>query len=117
MLDDCKLEQKAPMVIQCDNMSAVIVGSHDCTKHIEIRFHFIKNSIAEGVIVLEYCNTNSQVANILTKPLGSQQFHYLKMMLGVTDFQSREGVSILRLCETCSLGKQSKEVFPKGQAI
>lgn len=42
----------------------------------------------------KHCDTNSQVADILTKLLESQKFLYLKMMLGVIDFQSREGVKV-----------------------
>lgn len=65
---------------------------HGWTKHIEIRFHFIRNLISEGLIILEHCSTENQVADILTKPLGSQKFLYLKTMLGVYDFHSRGGV-------------------------
>lgn len=98
MLSDCGLEHNGSTLIWCDNLSVIIVAKnltgHGRTKHIEIRFHFNQNLIAEGVIVLEHCPTNSQIADILTKPLGSQKFNYQKMLLRVTDFHSRGGVKV-----------------------
>lgn len=42
---------------------------HSRTKHIDIRFHFICDLFAKKEIVLKYCNTNDQTADILTKAL------------------------------------------------
>lgn len=90
MMEDCGLEQKAPTIIWCDNMSTITVAKNPMLHG----RNFIRNLVAEGVIVSEHCDTNSQVVDILTKLLESQKFLYLKMMLGVIDFQSREGVKV-----------------------
>ena len=39
------------------------------TKHIDIKFHYVREVLQEGVIELVYCPTNSMTADILTKPL------------------------------------------------
>ena len=42
---------------------------HDKSKHIEIRYHFIRDCAQKGVVKLEYVSTDKQVADILTKSL------------------------------------------------
>ena len=39
---------------------------HQRTKHVDLRFHFIRNLILDGSITLKYCSTNKQVADIMT---------------------------------------------------
>lgn len=48
---------------------------HRCTKHIVIRFHFIRSLISEGVVYLEYYGANEQVADVLTKVLSIQSMN------------------------------------------
>ena len=42
---------------------------HMCTKHIDIHFHFIRQTVEDGSINLIYCPTDDMTANILTKAL------------------------------------------------
>ncbi|XP_012837630.1 PREDICTED: uncharacterized protein LOC105958166 [Erythranthe guttata] len=63
--------------IYCDNMSAINICKnpvqHSRTKHIEIRYHFIRNLVEEGTVSLEYVTTEKQLADIFTKPLDAQR--------------------------------------------
>ncbi|GKA26059.1 retrovirus-related pol polyprotein from transposon TNT 1-94 [Tanacetum coccineum] len=63
---------KIPMY--CDNKSAIALCcnnvQHSRSKHIDIRFHFIKEHVENGVIELYFVNTEYQLADIFTKALG-----------------------------------------------
>ena len=43
------------------------------TRHIQVRYHFIRELIQQGKISLKYCNTKDQLADILTKGLNSKK--------------------------------------------
>ena len=74
-------------VIQCDNQSCIKLSEnpvfHDRSKHIEIRYHFIRDYVQRGVIRLQYVSTDEQVADILMKSLGRGKHVYFKDKLGV----------------------------------
>ena len=61
------------MVILCDNQSCIKMTDnrvfHDKSKHIEIRYCYIRDMVQKRVIKLQYVSTDEQVAEILTKPL------------------------------------------------
>eukprot|EP00253_Pinus_taeda_P029735 PITA_29735 len=73
MLRSLGREQVKETVIFCDNSSAIGLSKnyvfHKRTKHIDTRFHYIRELVNNGEIVLEHCRTQEQVADILTKPL------------------------------------------------
>ena len=47
---------------------------HKCTKHIDIRYHFVRQCVRNGDIALQYCPTDRMVADILTKALPKAKF-------------------------------------------
>jgi hypothetical protein len=47
---------------------------HERSKHIRVRYHFIRDCLAEGSIKARYINTKDQLADLLTKPLGRIKF-------------------------------------------
>jgi len=51
------------------------------SKHIDVRFRFIQEKIAENNIVVKYCNTENQTADIFTKPLNFVKFEKHKKNL------------------------------------
>jgi hypothetical protein len=61
------------ILIRCDNTSAMSLSKnliqHSRTKHIEIRYHFIRDHVQKGDIELEFVSTNHQWAEIFIKPL------------------------------------------------
>ena len=76
-------------MIFCDNSSAIALSKnsvfHKRTKHIDTRFHYIRELVNNGEIVLEHCRTHEQVADILTKPLDQKSFEFLRKCLGMTE--------------------------------
>ncbi|CAI0547259.1 unnamed protein product [Linum tenue] len=75
--------------ILCDNSSAIKLSRnpvlHGRSKHIDVRFHFIRELVKEGVVELEYCRSEEQVADIMTKALKLESFQILRSKLGVCD--------------------------------
>ena len=47
---------------------------HDKSKHIEIKFHYIRDMVYKGDVQLQYVPTEEQVADVLTKPLYRVKF-------------------------------------------
>jgi hypothetical protein len=50
----------------------------ECSKHIDLRYHFIQNCLAEGTVSATYINTLDQLTDILTKALGRVKFQELR---------------------------------------
>ncbi|GJU27675.1 hypothetical protein Tco_1166296 [Tanacetum coccineum] len=73
--------------IFCDNTSAIVISNnpvlHSRTKHIDIRYHFIRDHILKGDIELHFIPTEYQLADIFTKPLDEPTFTKLKAKLGM----------------------------------
>ena len=71
----------------CDNTSAINLSKnpvqHSKSKHIEIRYHFIRDLVEERVVCLEFIHTDNQKANIFTKPFDSLRFESLRKTIGV----------------------------------
>ena len=82
-------EQATATVIFCDNSSAIALSKnsvfHKRTKHINTKFHYIRELVNNGEIILQHCRTQEQVADILTKPLDQKSFEFLRKLLGMTD--------------------------------
>ncbi|GJU97506.1 retrovirus-related pol polyprotein from transposon TNT 1-94 [Tanacetum coccineum] len=68
--------------IFCDNTSTIAISNnpvlHSRTKHIDIRYHFIRDHILKGDIELHFIPTEYQLADIFTKPLDEPTFTRLK---------------------------------------
>ena len=83
-LFECELEAT---VVHCDNRSGIRLSEnpvfHDRSKHIDIRYHFLRDCVQRGTIWLEYIQTDEQVADILTKALCRQSFVKFRDKLGL----------------------------------
>ena len=75
------------MVVYYDNSSAIDISKnpvqHSKTKHIEIRYHFIRDLVERKIVCLEYIPTEHQNADIFTKPLDRSKFETLRQVIGV----------------------------------
>ena len=76
-------------VIYCDNSSTIKLSKnpvmHRRSKHIAVRYHFLRDLSKDGDIELKYCSSQEQVADIMTKPLKLDTFVNLRNQLGVCD--------------------------------
>ena len=68
VLEEVGVRQHKPVLIKEDNQSAIAIAtnpeSHDKTKHIDIRHHFVRDLVEKGAIRLEYCPSVDMVADI-----------------------------------------------------
>jgi len=75
--------------LKMDNMSAIALSKnpvlHDRSKHIDTKFHFIRECVDKGIILLEYANTQDQLADLMTKALGRARFCELREKIGVVN--------------------------------
>ena len=56
---------------------------HDKSKHIEIKYHYIRDMVQTGTVKLQYVATDEQITDVLTKPLARVKFEYFRERLGV----------------------------------
>jgi hypothetical protein len=86
-LADLKVTYTDPIPIHCDNTSAISVSKnpvlHSKTKHIPIKYHFLREQVTNRIVQLNYIPSTEQIADIFTKPLATTPFGYLRQNLGV----------------------------------
>jgi hypothetical protein len=89
-LADLKVIYTDPIPIHCDNTSVISVSKnpvlHSKTKHIPIKYHFLREQVTNIVVQLNYIPSSEQIVDIFTKPLAATPFGYLRQKLGVTNF-------------------------------
>jgi hypothetical protein len=80
------LEMEATTIL-CDNHSCIKMTEnhvfHDRSKHIEIRYHYIRDLVQREALKLQYVSTNEQVVDVLTKPLSRVKFEHFRDKLGI----------------------------------
>jgi hypothetical protein len=93
ILEKIGYQQEGSTVIMSDSSSAIKISKnpvmHGRSKHIDVRFHFLRDLVKDGVIKLEFCGTKEQVADVMTKPLKLDQFQKLRQMLGVCEVSDK----------------------------
>jgi len=68
---------------QGSNSLAKNPGDHPCTEHIAIKYHFCREVIASGAMILRYCPTAEMVADVMTKALGKIKHRFFASGLGL----------------------------------
>jgi hypothetical protein len=87
-----EMQGKEPSMFKLliDNKSAISLAKnhvhHDRSKHIDVKFHSIREYIEEGKVEVAHVRTHDQLADILTKALGRVRFVELRQKLGVSEF-------------------------------
>ena len=75
------------VILYCDNTSAINISKnpmmHEITKHIAIKYHYVRELVEEKQVKMEYIHSREQIANIFTKALPKDSFEYLRGKLGV----------------------------------
>jgi hypothetical protein len=77
------------ITILCDNSSTIKLSKnpvlHGRSKHIDVRFHFLRDLTRGGKVKLVYCGSKDQLADIMTKPLKLEEFVKQRELLGVCE--------------------------------
>ena len=86
-LEGLLMKYENPIIINFDNTSAINMSknlsTHSKTKHIPIKYHFLREQVSQKVVKLEYVDTKEHVAGIFTKPLPKEAFEHLRQKMGV----------------------------------
>ncbi|GJY31955.1 retrovirus-related pol polyprotein from transposon TNT 1-94, partial [Tanacetum coccineum] len=70
-------DKKSAIALCCNNVQ------HSRAKHIDVRYHFIKEQVKNGIVELYFVRTEYQLADIFTKPLPRERFNFLIEKLGM----------------------------------
>ncbi|WOG95898.1 hypothetical protein DCAR_0415227 [Daucus carota subsp. sativus] len=80
-----------PVILYIDNKSAIDLAKnpvfHGRSKHIDIRYHFIRECVERGEIVVKHIGTGDQRADVLTKAMATVKFERLRALLGIKNLQ------------------------------
>ncbi|KAJ9546677.1 hypothetical protein OSB04_019220 [Centaurea solstitialis] len=99
--------QLSKIPIYCDNTSAITIANnlvlHSKTKHIEVRYHFIRDHVMNGDIELHFVPTEYQLADLFTKPLDVTRFNMLISELGIMGATSSASLDTQLNTEATSL--------------
>ena len=75
--------------IFCDSTSMIAISNnpvlHSRSKHIEIRYHYLRDHVEKGDIEMYFIGTDYQLADLFTKPLDEKRFNFLLGELGMMD--------------------------------
>ncbi|CAI7856386.1 unnamed protein product [Closterium sp. NIES-53] len=89
LLDEAKFVMPNQFTLQCDNQSAITIankpGFVNRTKHISLRYFFVKDATDKGRMRLVYCPTSDMAADSLTKKLTRQKFHHCNQLSGLSE--------------------------------
>jgi hypothetical protein len=87
ILECIGLTQRKCLTVFCDNSSTIKLSKnpvlHGRSKHIDIRFHFLRNLSCDGSIELVHCASKDQLADIMTKALKLDVFESIRERLGI----------------------------------
>ena len=76
-----------------DSKSALALAKnhvfHEHSKHIRIKYHFIRSCLDEGSIKADYINTQDHLADFLTKSLGQVKFQELHARIGMAQIPQK----------------------------
>jgi len=79
---DLGFEQKEPTIIHQDNQACIALAGnpiyHKRTKHIDIRYHYVRERVENGDVALVHVPSERQLADLLTKPLAKQRLAILR---------------------------------------
>ena len=85
---DWNINSNEPVKMYEDNQSAICLAEnpkdHSKTKHIAIKYHCLRDLVANNEIEIEYCNTEKMLADMFTKALPAKKFVKLRNMIGMS---------------------------------
>jgi hypothetical protein len=82
------------MKLYVDNLSAIALCKnpvfHDRTKHIDTRYHYIRECVEKGMVDVLHVGTHDQLGDILTKALPRAKFVEMRQRLGIIEVKSSD---------------------------
>ena len=91
LLSDIHAAPSGATILMEDNQGTIAIArnpiAHSRTKHIDIRYHYVREAIDNESVDVEFCPTTEMIADLLTKPLPKGQFGKLRQAMGVTTAQ------------------------------
>ena len=89
LASDLRCNTKQPTVIYEDNQAAICMAKNpnSRSKHIEIKYHYVREKVQNDIIELKYCRTEEMIADIMTKGIGKEKFLKLRKMAGITQIE------------------------------
>ncbi|GKF52225.1 hypothetical protein Tco_0148692 [Tanacetum coccineum] len=109
--DDCK---STPGGLQFlgGKLSAIAIScnpvQHSKMKHIDIRYHFIKEHVEKGTVEIYFVGTEYQLADLFTKALLKERFEYLVHRIGMRCMTPTQLESLTKLSESTQLESLTK---------
>nr|GEX45447.1 hypothetical protein [Tanacetum cinerariifolium] len=109
--------------IYCDSKSAIAIScnpvQHSRTKHIAVRYHFIKEHVEKGTIELYFVKTDYQLADIFTKALPVDRFNYLvcRLRLGLQRKENVHPCTFILHNGKFTSSRQNRRDLPKDTPI
>ena len=81
-------EDRGVVKMRIDNISAINLAknlvAHGKSKHIEMKFHYLREQVSNGRICVEHCKSEDQIADIMTKAVQTEIFKKIRsMMMGL----------------------------------
>lgn len=90
LLSDLDYPHEEPVPLHIDSQSAIRLIKnpefHRRTKHVDIRFHYIRDKFNDNTLIPEYVKSDEQCADFLTKPLAKNKFHNLIKLIGMVKY-------------------------------
>ena len=89
LLKDLSINHDHPILLYYDSKATIHIATnpiyHERTKHIELNYHFVRQKMQDGLVKTFHVSTKHQLADLLTKPLGHQQFSNLLCKMGMSN--------------------------------
>ena len=99
LLADFQKQINEPIVTNENNQSCIKIVEgfkiNNRTKHIDIKFHFVKDHVTKNVIKGQYCPTADMQANLLTKPLSANRIKDIRCKLNISNEKMYRNIYIL----------------------
>jgi hypothetical protein len=94
LLGDLLGQDAEAVELRVDSKSALALAKnpvfHERSKHIRVRYHFIRSCLDEGSVRANYINTQDKLADFLTKSLGRIKFQELRARIGMAQIPHKE---------------------------
>ena len=86
-LEEAEIYEDRPIEIKCDNNSAIMLtknaSGHSRLKHLDVKYHWIREAVEVGDIKVTYVPTDDNIADIFTKALPRPRFEKLRTLMGI----------------------------------